>query len=105
MSVKHLALTGAALLSLMVLPAQATEAVPTHTMAAPAPQKTGNPDVDFALEMIPHHEAAIVMSEAYLKEAKDPTIKRLAAQILNAQKGEIKTMETWLKKNGPKKAQ
>lgn len=105
MSVKHLALTGAALLSLMALPAQATEAVPAHTMTMAAPEKTGNPDIDFVQEMIPHHEAAVKMSEEYIKNSNDPVIKRLANQILSSQKGEIKYMQTWLKKNAPQKAE
>ena len=104
MSVKNLILTGAALLSVMALPAHATEAVPAHTMAA-APEKTGNPDVDFVQAMIVHHQAALTMSEEYSKVGKDRLILRMATQITNAQKAEIKTMEAWLKKNGVKKVE
>ena len=69
MSIKHLILASAALLSITSAPANATQAAapaqPAHQMVAPAP--TGNADVDFVQAMIPHHEAAVKMSEEYIK--------------------------------------
>ncbi len=105
MSAKYLFMMATALVSLASVPAHATEATaPAHTMAA-APEKTGNPDVDFAQAMIVHHQAAITMSEEYSKTGKDRLMLRMATQITNSQKAEIKTMEAWLKKNGVKKAE
>src|SRR6476659_8760726 len=54
-----------------------------HDMAA-APM-TGQADHDFAAMMIPHHQGAIDMAKAYLAEAKDPVMRRLAQEIVVTQ--------------------
>jgi uncharacterized protein (DUF305 family) len=66
-----------------------------HDMAA-APM-TGNVDHDFASMMIPHHQGAIDMAEVELKSGHDPEMRRLAEDIIKAQKIEIAQMHTWLK--------
>jgi uncharacterized protein (DUF305 family) len=60
----------------------------------------GNVDHDFAAMMIPHHEGAIEMAEAELSFGKDPTMRRLAQEILVDQKSEIDAMNLWLAKQG-----
>jgi uncharacterized protein (DUF305 family) len=58
----------------------------------------GNADHDFAAMMIPHHEGAIEMAKAELLYGKDPTMRRLAQEILVDQKSEIDAMNLWLAK-------
>lgn len=68
-----------------------------HTdMAVPL---TGNPDFDFVRGMIPHHQGAIDMAEIVLKHGKDPQIRKLAREIIKAQKSEIAMMRRWLERN------
>ncbi len=59
---------------------------------------TGNPDVDFAQGMIPHHQGAIDMANVVLKYGKDPEMKKLAEEIIKAQDTEIAFMKGWLAK-------
>ena len=52
----------------------------------------------FAQMMIPHHEQAVVMSEAMLaKKGISAEVTTLATQIKNAQQPEIDQMKNWLK--------
>ncbi len=60
---------------------------------------TGNPDVDFAKGMIPHHQGAIDMAKIVLQYGKDPDIRKLAEGVVTAQEGEITFMKDWLAKN------
>jgi uncharacterized protein (DUF305 family) len=39
------------------------------------------------------------MAQAYLKYGKDPTLTRMAKNIISSQKKEIKEMEAWQKKH------
>lgn len=57
-----------------------------------------NPDPDkaFASGMKAHHEGAIAMAQTELKYGKDPEMRKLAQNIINAQKGEIDEMEKWI---------
>ena len=62
---------------------------------------TGKPGVDFAMMMIPHHQSAIDMAEAYLASGEnDPELTKLSNDIIAAQKSEIAFLQEWLKKNG-----
>jgi uncharacterized protein (DUF305 family) len=54
-------------------------------------------DVDFMTGMIGHHAQALIMSDLAPKNGASPSIKTLAARIINAQKDEIATMQNWLK--------
>ena len=58
---------------------------------------TGDADRDFALMMRIHHQGAIDMSQAELATGKDPQMRRLAKEIIAAQKKEIALIERWLK--------
>jgi uncharacterized protein (DUF305 family) len=57
---------------------------------------TGDADRDFAAMMIPHHEGAVDMAKIELTYGKDPELKKLAKQILEAQQPEIGQMKAWL---------
>ncbi len=61
---------------------------------------TGEPDVDFILGMIPHHQGALEMAKVQLKYGSDPEIRKLASNIIKAQKKEIKYMKDYLKSKG-----
>lgn len=56
---------------------------------------TGDADRDFAAMMIPHHQGAIDMARVELQEGKDPAMRRLAKQVVEAQEKEIVIMKRW----------
>ncbi|MFS0783997.1 DUF305 domain-containing protein [Bacillus sp. 1P06AnD] len=63
-----------------------------------AAEKTGDPSIDFLNEMIPHHEAAISMSENELKYGGDRKVKKLADQIITDQLKGVSQMKAMLKR-------
>ena len=65
---------------------------------------TGNADIDFIRGMIAHHQGAIDMSEIVLKHGRDASVKKLANEIIAAQKKEIAQMQAWLARNGSQPA-
>ena len=68
-----------------------------HGMDVPS---SGDPDVDFARMMIPHHQGAIDMAKAELANGKDPELRRLAEEIIEAHEKEIEFLRKWLQKKG-----
>jgi uncharacterized protein (DUF305 family) len=58
---------------------------------------TGDPDHDFAAMMIPHHQGAVDMAKLELLYGKDPTLRRLAQEIIVTQEQEIEVMRMRLK--------
>jgi uncharacterized protein (DUF305 family) len=46
--------------------------------------------------MIPHHDGAIEMAKDELLYGKDPTMRRMAQEILVDQQSEIDAMNLWL---------
>jgi uncharacterized protein (DUF305 family) len=61
---------------------------------------TGNPDEDFVLMMMPHHQGAIDMAKVELQYGTDPELRSLATDIVSAQEKEIAQMKDWLAKSG-----
>jgi uncharacterized protein (DUF305 family) len=60
--------------------------------------RDADPDAAFVRGMIPHHRGAVDMAEIELKYGKDPEIRKLAQEVIDAQKKEIEFMEEWLKR-------
>ena len=61
-----------------------------------AMKTTGKPDIDFAMAMRVHHEGAIQMAEMELKDGKDDTMRKLANEIISAQRKEIAHIDKFL---------
>ena len=61
---------------------------------------SGNPDVDFRMHMIPHHQGAIDMARVALRYAKDPWTRQEAEAIIIAQQQEIYEFQNWLARRG-----
>lgn len=61
---------------------------------------TGDPDIDFARGMIPHHQAAIDMAKIQLEFGTDPGMRELAEAIIAAQESEIATLKALLATKG-----
>jgi len=57
---------------------------------------TGNPDLDFAQHMIPHHQAAIDMAKIELGRGKDPKIQQMAKAMIRTQTHEIAALKKWI---------
>jgi uncharacterized protein (DUF305 family) len=56
----------------------------------------GDPDQQFAMAMIPHHQSAIDMAKAELLYGKNEQLRRLAQEIVTDQQNEIQVMKLWL---------
>jgi uncharacterized protein (DUF305 family) len=54
-------------------------------------------DIDFMSHMIGHHSQAIQMAQMADSHDANPSVKTLASRIINAQRDEIVTMQTWLR--------
>lgn len=61
-------------------------------------QMSGNTDRDFAMMMKIHHQQALDMAAMELKDGKSPAMKKMAKQIIAAQKKEIAMFDQWLAK-------
>jgi len=64
--------------------------------AIAAAPMTGDPDHDFAVMMVPHHQGAIDVAIFELDHGRDPKMRKLAASIVKAQENEMVLMQTWL---------
>lgn len=64
--------------------------------------KASDPDVAFVKGMIPHHVGAVDMAQIVLKYGKDPEVRKLAHDIIQAQQAEIAQMKAWLAAHGEK---
>ncbi len=74
-----------------------------HNMNKPS---TGNADADYVRGMIAHHQGAIDMARAVLKNGQDEEVRAQARGVIKAQKAEIAEMREWLRvrhipENGP----
>lgn len=63
-------------------------------------EATGDADIDFLLMMIPHHQSAVDMSEALLREVEDPEVRALAEAVIATQEAEIASMRAMLERLG-----
>ena len=59
-------------------------------------QMTGDTDKDFAMMMKMHHQQAVDMAQMELEGGKSPAMKKMAKQIIAAQKKEIAMFDKWL---------
>jgi uncharacterized protein (DUF305 family) len=66
-----------------------------RTMASVEP--SGNSDIDFVAQMLPHHQAAIDMARTELLCGTDPALRRLAQEVITDQPSEIEVMQLWVK--------
>ncbi|MEX1181738.1 MAG: DUF305 domain-containing protein [Gemmatimonadota bacterium] len=57
-------------------------------------------DVAFMTGMIHHHAQALHMARLVPSRTESASMETLGARILNAQQGEIATMQTWLRERG-----
>jgi uncharacterized protein (DUF305 family) len=59
-------------------------------------EMTGNIDKDFAMAMKSHHQAAVDMAQLELESGKDDELKKIAQNIMIAQKKEINELQSFL---------
>lgn len=60
---------------------------------------SGDPDKDFAMMMIPHHQGAIDMAKVELEHGDDPQLRAMAQAIIDAQEKESAEFKEWLQKH------
>ena len=65
-----------------------------------AMQPSGDPDMDFSMMMIPHHQSAIDMARIELEQGDDPEMRAMAEMIIEAQEKEIEQLKAWQAKSG-----
>ncbi len=75
---------------------QRMEAMNKAMMEAPM---TGNPDQDLVRMMMPHHQGAIDMARIYLRDGRDPEVRRMAQKIITDQEKEIAEFKAWQAKH------
>lgn len=81
---------------------QSADATMMQRMSTPY---SGDPDRDFVEHMMPHHEGAVAMARIELQYGKDPSLKRMARNIIKSQDEEIVFMKQWLKQHPAPSAQ
>ena len=57
---------------------------------------SGNPDRDFVMMMLPHHQGAINMAKAQMQHGKDAELKKMSEKMISAQEKEIAELNKWL---------
>ena len=55
-------------------------------------EPSGDVDRDFVALMVPHHEAAIAMAQALLRDGRNEKLRRMAQEIIVTQQQEIAVM-------------
>ena len=60
---------------------------------------SGDADKDFVMGMVPHHQGASDMAKVELQYGKDPQLRKLARDIVAAQRKEIAFMQSWQAKH------
>lgn len=61
---------------------------------------TGDPDKDFVMMMMPHHQGAIDMAKVELQYGKDSKLRGMAEKIIADQEKEIAEMKQWQAEHG-----
>jgi uncharacterized protein (DUF305 family) len=69
-----------------------SEVAMKRMMRSMAGAPRGDVDRDFVEQMIPHHQGAIDMAEAFLRTGKSEQLKRMAQEIVVTQREEIAVM-------------
>lgn len=59
---------------------------------------SGAADMDFARQMVAHHQGAIDMAKVELQHGKNPELRGMAEKIIRDQTQEIAQLEEWIKK-------
>lgn len=81
-------------------PSAAEQAAMARARADSARHPWTEADARFMSTMIGHHAQAIVMANMAPTHGASPAVQTLAARIINAQRDEIVTMQTWLRDRG-----
>ena len=72
-----------------------------HGMMEGMPMETsGDPDADFLLMMIPHHQSAVDMARVELEHGDDEETRAMAEKVIEAQEAEIAEMRAMLARMG-----
>ena len=72
-----------------------------HGMMEDMPMETsGDPDADFLLMMIPHHQSAVDMARIELEQGDDEETRAMAEKVIEAQEAEIAEMQAMLERMG-----
>jgi len=66
------------------------------------PKPVADPDMNFNMLMMVHHQSAVDMAQAELAHGKDTKLKEMAQQMIDAQQKEIQQFKDWHAKNGDK---
>jgi uncharacterized protein (DUF305 family) len=64
-------------------------------MRGPGVAYSGDPDLDFVTQMIPHHQGAIDMAKVLLQHGTSFDTRKFAERIITAQESEIAQMTRW----------
>ena len=78
-------------------PTQAEAAAYARTRADSIRRPYTRADIHFMSAMIGHHAQALEMARMAPTHGASPAVRRLAERIINAQEGEIGTMQQWLR--------
>ena len=81
------------------------QAMDESMMAMHKAKMTGSPDFDFASMMIPHHEGAVVMAEAQVKNGKSEQLIAFSKKVIDAHQKEISMLKEFLKTANQQPAQ
>ena len=63
-------------------------------------ETAGDPDADFLLMMIPHHQSAVDMARIELEQGDDEETRAMAEKVIEAQEAEIAEMRAMLERMG-----
>ena len=77
-----------------------SDAMDTMMKAMEAAAPTGDPDADFLLLMIPHHQSAVDMARTLLERSDDAEVAALAQAVIDTQQAEITSMKAMLARLG-----